>query len=221
MTSPAPLASGRSADIYPLDAHRVLRRYRDGGDATAEAAVMKHLGTLGYPVPRVYSVDRAEMVLERLDGPSLLQALITGQVTPRAAALRLADLQARLHALPPRTSTDPRFRILHGDFHPDNVMLTPRGPVVIDWRNTTEGLPELDVALTAVIMAQVAVDDAEDRAPCAHEFLAEFLAHSGHQSLLMLAEAVSIRRGDPNLGETEIAQLDDAASLVEALARTR
>jgi aminoglycoside phosphotransferase (APT) family kinase protein len=32
---------------------------------------------------------------------------------------------------------------LHGDFHPGNVVLTQRGPVVIDWRNTTEGPPDL------------------------------------------------------------------------------
>lgn len=217
MNSPVPLASGRDADVYALDAHRVLRRYRDGADATAEAAVMVHLGALGYPVPHVYSVDRAEMVLERLDGPTMLQALTTGQLSPHDGARRLAGLHTRLHALPPRTSTDTRSRVLHGDLHPDNVVLTARGPVVIDWRNTTEGPPELDVALSAVILAQVAVDGAGGMAGLAHAFLTAFLAHSGRSPLAMLAAAVSTRRGDPNLSETEVSRLDEAASLVEAL----
>lgn len=219
MTSSTPMASGRDADIYALDAHRVLRRYRDGADATAEAAVMGHLGALGYPVPHVYSVDRAEMVLERLDGPTMLHALAAGQLSPPAGARELAGLQTRLHALPPRTSTDPRSRILHGDLHPDNVVLTSRGPVVIDWRNTTEGPPELDVALSAVILAQVAVDPTDGIAELARAFLTAFLTHSGGTPLAMVAEAVSARRGDTNLSETEINRLDEAASLIEALSK--
>jgi aminoglycoside phosphotransferase (APT) family kinase protein len=213
------MASGRDADVYALDAHRVLRRYRDGADATAEAAVMGHLGALGYPVPHVYSVDRAAMVLERLDGPTMLHALATGEISPHDGARQLADLQTRLHALPPRTSTNTRSRTLHGDLHPGNVMLTSRGPVVIDWRNTTEGPPELDVALSAVIMAQVAVDSAGGMAGLAHAFLTAFLAHSEHNPLAMLTTAVSTRRGDPNLTETEVSRLDKAASLIEALNR--
>ena len=35
-------------------------------------------------------------------------------------------------------------------------MMVSRGPVVIDWRNATDGAPDLDVALSAVILAQVA-----------------------------------------------------------------
>lgn len=221
MTSPVPMASGRDADVYALDAHRVLRRYRDGADATAEAAVMRHLGALGYPVPRVYSVDHADMVLERLDGPTMLRALATGQLGPHDGGRQLAGLQTRLHALPPRTSTVPRSRILHGDFHPDNVVLTQRGPVVIDWRNTTEGPPELEVALSAVILAQVAVDDADDLSGPARAFLTAFLAHSSRNPLAMLAEAVSTRRGDPNLSETEISRLEQAASLIEVLSGGR
>jgi aminoglycoside phosphotransferase (APT) family kinase protein len=213
------MASGRDADVYALDVHRVLRRYRNGVVATAEAAVMEHLGALGYPVPHVYSVDHTEMVLERLYGPTMLQALTTGQLSPHAGARQLADLQTRLHALPPRTSTDPRSRVLHGDLHPDNIVLTSRGPVVIDWRNTTEGPPELDVALSAVILAQTAVDDAGDMAELARTFLTAFLTHSGHSPVAMLAEAVSTRRGDPNLSETEISRLDQAVSLVEACVR--
>ncbi|MEO6088376.1 MAG: phosphotransferase [Umezawaea sp.] len=159
------------------------------------------------------------MVLERLYGSTMLQALTTGQPSPHAGAHQLAGLQTRLHTLPPRTSTDPRSRILHGDLHPDNVVLTSRGPVVIDWRNTTEGPPKLDVALSAVILAQTAVDNADGMAESARVFLTAFLAHSGHNPMAMLAEAVSMRRGDLNLSETEISRLDQAASLIEVLSK--
>ena len=37
-------------------------------------------------------------------------------------------------------------RLLHGDFHPANIMLTPHGPVVIDWPNAVRGDPMADVA---------------------------------------------------------------------------
>lgn len=42
-------------------------------------------------------------------------------------------------------------KLLHGDFHPDNVMLTPNGPVIIDWIDAAVGHPLADVARTTVI----------------------------------------------------------------------
>jgi aminoglycoside phosphotransferase (APT) family kinase protein len=42
--------------------------------------------------------------------------------------------------------------ICHGDFHPDNVLMAARGPVVIDWMNTGRGNPLADVARTALTL---------------------------------------------------------------------
>jgi aminoglycoside phosphotransferase (APT) family kinase protein len=39
----------------------------------------------------------------------------------------------------------------HGDFHPDNILLTARGPVIIDWMTATRGHPLADVARTALL----------------------------------------------------------------------
>jgi aminoglycoside phosphotransferase (APT) family kinase protein len=44
-------------------------------------------------------------------------------------------------------------RLVHGDFHPENVLLSPRGPVVIDWSNASRGEAADDVALTWAILA--------------------------------------------------------------------
>ena len=39
-------------------------------------------------------------------------------------------------------------RLLHGDFHPGNILMSAAGPVVIDWPNVTRGHPDADVGRT-------------------------------------------------------------------------
>jgi tRNA A-37 threonylcarbamoyl transferase component Bud32 len=41
--------------------------------------------------------------------------------------------------------------LCHGDFHPDNIILTDHGPVIIDWLTGTSGHPLGDVARTALL----------------------------------------------------------------------
>ena len=41
--------------------------------------------------------------------------------------------------------------VCHGDFHPGNILLTRRGPVVIDWMSGTRGHPLGDVAQTSLL----------------------------------------------------------------------
>jgi hypothetical protein len=93
-------------------------------------------------------------------------------------------------------------------------MLSPRGPVVIDWRNATEGPADLDVALSAVILAQVAVDQTHAMATPANTLLTEFLRCAGGTSLSALDKAIAIRRDDPNLSSDEVDRLAAAAALI-------
>ena len=44
-------------------------------------------------------------------------------------------------------------RLIHLDLHPLNVMITGKGPVVIDWPNAARGDGNTDVALTWVLLA--------------------------------------------------------------------
>ncbi|MGW4155613.1 phosphotransferase [Micromonospora chersina] len=210
----APLASGRTADVYALDGDRVLRRYRAGGDVRGEAAVMRHLHAAGYPVPRVHHADGRDLVLERVPGPTLLDAFLAGQVGLRAAARLLADLHARLHALPALRSTDPALRILHLDLHPQNVILAPAGPVVIDWTNAAEGSPALDRAITALILAEVAVDRSLPLSAAASGLLSAYVAEAGPLGSVAGATARRARLGPP-----DAARLPEAAALVEATVR--
>ncbi|MEU9761226.1 phosphotransferase [Streptomyces sp. NPDC001834] len=156
------LGAGRTADVYALDENWVLRRNRDGLDATHEWAVMSYLSAHGYPVPRLGPRDAAtascDLVLRRLTGPTMLASLESGDLSTSEAATVLAGLLGELHTVPARLSPHPDDRILHLDLHPGNVMLTPGGPVVIDWSGTAEGAPALDRAMTALLLARTTID---------------------------------------------------------------
>ncbi|MEH0935528.1 phosphotransferase [Micromonospora psammae] len=214
MTATVPLASGREADVYAIDADRVLRRYREGGDVRVEAEVMTYLRGQGYPVPEVFRADGPELEMARLSGPTLTAAFVAGLVGLRSVARTLAELHRRLHALPTRHSADPAVGILHLDLHCDNVMLTADGPYVVDWRNTTEGPPELDRTTTALIIAETAVDPDLPLAGPAGQLLGAFLAESGPP--LLLDEAVARRAASGMLDADLLAR---AAALVVSAGR--
>ncbi len=42
--------------------------------------------------------------------------------------------------------------ICHGDYHPDNVLLSASGPVVIDWTDAANGNPLADVSRSSLLM---------------------------------------------------------------------
>ncbi|MCM3733420.1 aminoglycoside phosphotransferase family protein [Fictibacillus nanhaiensis] len=42
--------------------------------------------------------------------------------------------------------------LCHGDFHPDNILLAERGPVIIDWADATQGTRLADLARTLIIL---------------------------------------------------------------------
>lgn len=43
-------------------------------------------------------------------------------------------------------------QLCHGDFHPGNVILSQRGPVVIDWMTAVRGHPAADLARTRLLL---------------------------------------------------------------------
>lgn len=208
------IGSGRTADVFALDEGRVLRRYRDGADAGGGSALMTYLAGHGYPVPRVWpGSDTTELVLQRLDGPTMLQALGAGTVGAEEAGTVLADLLRRLHAVPSRTGAG---CVLHLDLHPDNVFLTSDGPVVIDWDTADEGPPGLDTAMSALILAQAALT-MPAVAPIARSVLTGLVRGLGGTDGMLLAEAKARRAANPTLSAREIAALDEAVALVPAV----
>lgn len=217
---PGPLlASGRDADVYALDERWVVRRYRDGSDTAAEADLMVFLGERGFPVPRVFAVDGPDLTMERLDGPTMAEAITAGEIDMAAAGRMLAGLHDRLHAIGPRQARTAGHTVVHLDLHPLNVMLCAGEPVVIDWRNATDGPPEFDVAVTALILAQVCVGDLPEFTADLRDLLASLLRHCGTDPSAALDRAADYRRGQPDISAVELAGLDRATALARDLCR--
>jgi aminoglycoside phosphotransferase (APT) family kinase protein len=205
-------AFGREADVYALPDGRVLRRYRNGDEVAREATIMAHVAGLGYPVPRVFTAHGPDLVMERLNGPTMAQALLAGEVAMAAGAAMLADLLRRLHELPAPTGPG---SVLHLDLHPENVLLTDRGPVVIDWRNADDGPGDLDTAFTALILAQVTIGSIDHPMGAgAGELLDRFLELAPGDPLRLLDRAVEIRGGQLTMSVEEVGELGAAAARV-------
>lgn len=120
---------------------------------------MEYARANGYPVPAVDEIsdDGTDLVMERIDGPSMADALGRQPWRLRSYGVVLADLHRRLHdILAPEWVADAPFghgdALLHLDLHPLNVIVTPKGPVVIDWPNARRGDGNSDVALTWVLV---------------------------------------------------------------------
>ncbi|HEY3872064.1 MAG TPA: phosphotransferase [Actinocrinis sp.] len=212
------IARGRDADVYALDETRVLRRYRVPGPTEAEARLMRYVAERGFPVPRVYETTDTDMVMERLSGPTMLE--LAAQQPERAEEFgrMLGELHDRLHELaaPPWLAglggQDDDARVLHLDFHPDNVILTgAAGPVVIDWRNARAGDPAVDLAMTTVIIKYsdlpphiAAMTFERDR------FVDALHAASRTDPTPYMARAIRSRMNDRNITPTEAERLRGA-----------
>ncbi len=188
---------------------------------------MKHLHRHGYPVPEVFDVSGPDLVMERINGPTMLDAF--GRRPWRVAtwARTLADLTGQLTKMPLPDHDlpivgDQAEVIVHLDLHPLNVMLTDRGPVVIDWTNAAIGPSGLDTADAWLVIAAAQVDGplAQRLAAAAVRrlFLRRYLARSDTSTArTWLQTAFENRSSDPNLHAEELASM---LSTVEAEAST-
>jgi aminoglycoside phosphotransferase (APT) family kinase protein len=152
------IASGRDGAIYDHGPGLVLRKTRDGRSLASEARAMRYAADHGYPVPKVHELraDDTELVMERIDGPLMLDVMLKPPWRLPHYMSMLADLHDRLHEIPGqdwmRRMPDGGDRFLHLDLHPLNVMLTSDGPVVIDWTNAARGDAITDVATSFVLL---------------------------------------------------------------------
>lgn len=207
------LASGRDADVFIIDENRVLRRVRNRDvSCEREAAMMEWVRRLGYPAPQVLSVAGPDMVLQRVDGPTMVDSLLNGTTTVDDAGRILAELHERLHALTPPLGSDPAYVVRHLDLHPLNILMARSGPVLIDWHNSDVGPGEVDVALTGVILAQVALSPPLDvlrveLVPMVRGLLDAFLHHAVPLRASDVEAAVLYRSHDANLKPAERAVL--------------
>jgi len=190
------IGEGRSAEILEWEAGRVLRLYHAGaslGWVQRELRVFRAVHEADVPCPGVYPVDsedgllrvedRLGFVMDRIDGPTMLEKLTEQPWKLWPLARLLAKLHADIHDQCSQTLPSQRERfhrvidhlaeqlepdviarlhqtldnlddgnvICHGDFHPDNIILSDRGPMIIDWGPATAGAPAADVAWTVFL----------------------------------------------------------------------
>ncbi len=170
----------------------------------------------GLPVPRVVESAGADIVMERLDGPTMLEAAAARPWTLLSHARTLADLHAAVHGVAAPEWLEPAKtgagdRLVHLDLHPLNVIVTAHGPVLIDWSNAGAGRTADDVAVTWLLLAAGRVEGSRvDRALARvgrGVLLHRFLAAAGRPGAESLDAALSWKAADPHMSAAEVAAM--------------
>jgi aminoglycoside phosphotransferase (APT) family kinase protein len=180
-----------------------------------EARAMEHARSHGYPVPAVEGIraDGTELLMERVTGPSMFTPLSRQPWTLKRYAAILAGLHDRLHEVSgpewlPRAPGSAGDRMLHLDLHPLNVIMSPKGPVVIDWSNVARGSAPTDVAATWVLLAAAGIPAGHVTAALLGRlrqvFVNAFVGHFDRTAVRQeLPAAVEWKASDPNMTPAE------------------
>lgn len=180
-----------------------------------EARAMEYVREHGFPAPKVHelSEDGTALVMERVDGPTMLEVLGARPWTLRRMGFVLGTLHNSLHRIagPEWLSAAPvgeGTELVHLDLHPGNVLISVAGPVVIDWANVARGNGNADAALTWLLMSAGTVETGS-----AKSALLELLRGALIRSFLQrfdrsdvaaqLPAVVAWKLTDPNMSEIE------------------
>lgn len=157
------IGAGGSAEVFSYGEGAVLKLFRNeyGFAADVEAQRTQAVHAAGIPAPRVLDIvdvgGRRGLVLERIEGQTLLEDLVAGRCSPQTAGAMTAELQIAVHHVAadlPRLADVVRLppdlpdggAVAHLDLHPGNVIRSPSGPVAIDWVNAHLAAVAADVA---------------------------------------------------------------------------
>jgi Ser/Thr protein kinase RdoA (MazF antagonist) len=217
------LAQGRDCDIFDRGDGTVLRRSRKAYDQTFEAKVLTHVAAHGYPAPAVHELqdEGRDLIMAKVEGPTLLQAIERRPWKVREYGRLLGELHVGLHDLPAADfvpALPAGDRMLHFDLHPMNVILSPTGPVVIDWTNACKGEAGVDVARAWALMACSEADIHPVLKPVLsrlrRRLVSSFLDVAGRaEGRAGLPYGVELTLLDPNISDAEKARM---RALVEA-----
>ena len=209
------LASGRDGDIFEYGPGLVLRRAKSGRVIEGEARTIAYAREHGYPVPEIHEIRSGgtEIVMERVEGPMMMDAMLKKPWLMGHFARALADLHDRLHVIPAPDwlpDIDGGDRLVHLDLHPMNVMLAASGPIVIDWTNASRGDALTDVAVTMVLLTCPQMPGSRIlnvAATPARSFLARTFSarYKGRALDEKIAFAARLKALDKNLSAEEIA----------------
>ena len=182
---------GRTSNVYAYGEASVVKVPHEDVPTDwplFEAQLARGVHEAGLPVPEVHDVieddGRFMVVFERVDGPSMWQAMLD---EPTAADRLIVDLVAiqralfeasvpanipdfvdrlarritvvdsftaieRTEAVGLAASLPRGVALLHGDLHPGNILMGPRGPIVIDWFDVAIGHPIADIVRTSILL---------------------------------------------------------------------
>jgi uncharacterized protein (TIGR02172 family) len=184
-----PIAIGFTAEIFAWKQGWILKLFKPDKSrqmVEMEARLARLVRASGLPVPAVGEVievnGRFGLEYERVEGVSMLQALVQQPWKFASYARQLAGLQADMHktkllempsqkeklarkirgaeilpenvrraALETLEGLLDQEWLCHGDFHPNNILLTAHGPVIIDWIDASRGSPLMDVARSTLL----------------------------------------------------------------------
>lgn len=142
------------------------------------------------------------------------------KIRDAAAALDL-DFNPILAMIPERLSTN---ALCHGDFHPKNIILSERGPMIVDWFDVARGDPAGDIARTLLLLRPPAGGMQVGHLPGASAFAVSDLRDAYHEAVLhqIPVETTELALWEQIEAAARLAEgVDDQAELLRVLATSR
>jgi aminoglycoside phosphotransferase (APT) family kinase protein len=137
----------------------------------------------GYPGVVLERIDGMSMWSQMKADPTELRSLmevlldLQSEILSAGALDGVPDLVSRLHAkieeagqLPADERAEAQAllaslpvgsALCHGDMHPANILMSARGPIVVDWFDAAIGYPLADLARSSLLMPATSVESAK------------------------------------------------------------
>lgn len=112
-----------------------------------------------------------------------------------------------------------KVSLCHGDFHPKNVLLSPSGPVVVDWFDVSRGEALGDIARTSILLGGHVSESNATHLPGASSQLLRELHDAYLASMLSTFSSTQSALDDWRIVEAaaRLAEGTDRAALIEFL----
>jgi hypothetical protein len=161
------IGEGAYSEAYAWAPGQVVKLFKSGLPRRMprfEVRMIRAVLAAGVPVPEVFgevTLDgRFGIVLQRLDGPTLLQLSRTGAVTFEQAGAIVAALAMSIHKTPP----PPEVLSLR-DYMDSSLRLDgspAEGPKLVDWVGVMRAPAALDLGFLHVILSELAPEIADN-----------------------------------------------------------
>lgn len=128
------------------------------------------------------------------------------------------DLDPVLALIPDRMTTN---ALCHGDFHPKNIILSDRGPIIVDWFDVARGDPAGDIARTLLLLRPPSGGTLVGHLPGASAFAVSDLRDAYEETVLrhIPVEPAELSRWEKIEAAARLAEgVDDHVELLKVLA---